>query len=104
VEHYVLYHAFTHTTHYTAAQVPEHLLKDYVYKTLKSFDDIWAFKKNFTIQMALHSYLSYLLNIGERHLYKNSFNKHSGRVISDEFYPSYNEHFLIDRYVCVWCV
>ena len=79
-----------------ARVVPDYILSRFVSRTVRSPDQLWAFKKEFAAQVALSGYLSHIMNIGDRSLHKLSFSKKSARIINSEFYPAYNSFCIID--------
>eukprot|EP00466_Bigelowiella_natans_P000476 jgi/Bigna1/33130/e_gw1.1.3.1 len=76
--------------------VPDYILSRFIDRVVRAPDQYWAFKKEFAAQIAISGFLSYIMNIGDRSLYKLSFSKKSGRIINSEFYPAYNAYYLID--------
>jgi transformation/transcription domain-associated protein len=79
-----------------AYQVPDTLLSQYMYRNICSSDQMWAFKKTFTTQIALTGLLCYLLRIGDRSLHKITLWRNSGQLIHSEFFPSYNPQGQIE--------
>jgi len=78
--------------------VPDYLLSRYIHRSLPAQDQLWAFKKEFAAQLALHGFLSYVLKIGDRSLQKMAFFKQSGRVVNVEFYPAYGDQLSIENH------
>jgi transformation/transcription domain-associated protein len=72
--------------------VPDTLLTRYVCSMLPSADHVWNFKKQFAVQLAMSSLMSYCLCIGEQSPHRMLFNKSNGRIYSPEFRPGYNQN------------
>ena len=85
-----LYHDITTTL------VPDTLFSAFAHRAFPNLTQLFAFRMEFSRQLALAGYLSYLLKIGERAPHKLSLHQQSGRLVNTDFYPSYNEQQLID--------
>ncbi|KAK1363493.1 Histone acetyltransferase SAGA, TRRAP/TRA1 component, PI-3 kinase superfamily [Heracleum sosnowskyi] len=72
------------------------IFSKYMYKTLSNVNHMWAFKRQFTIQLALSCFLSYVLHIGGRSPDRILFAKNSGKVFQTDFHPVYNDNGIID--------
>lgn len=71
-------------------------LERYMSQSLISLEQLWTFKKHFAQQMAMSSFLSYTMKVGDRVPYKISFSRRSGCVINSEFYPCYNSSGMVE--------
>jgi len=67
--------------------VNDNIFSQYMYKTLPSGNHLWAFKKQFAIQLALSCFMSYMLQIGGRSPNKILFAKNSGKIFQTDFHP-----------------
>lgn len=76
--------------------VNDSILSQYVYKTLLSGNHIWAFKKQFAIQLALSSFMSFMLQIGGRSPNKILFAKNTGKIFQTDFHPAYDANGMIE--------
>uniref|UniRef100_A0A7N0UBU8 Non-specific serine/threonine protein kinase n=1 Tax=Kalanchoe fedtschenkoi TaxID=63787 RepID=A0A7N0UBU8_KALFE len=76
--------------------VGEGILSQYMYKTLLSGNHMWAFKKQFAIQLALSSFMSYMLQIGGRSPNKILFAKNTGKIFQTDFHPAYDANGIIE--------
>jgi transformation/transcription domain-associated protein len=72
------------------------MLSEHYHRTLLSYDEYWAMRKEFARQFALSAFLTYILQIGDRTLHKISISSESGRMLNWEFYPNYNSQLHID--------
>ncbi|OQR96405.1 phosphatidylinositol kinase (PIK-L3) [Achlya hypogyna] len=69
--------------------VSEHLLAKYLHRTIPHADDLFQFRNVFASHLALTSFLSYALHVGERTPHKVVFSRATGRVVSCEVRPNY---------------
>ncbi|RYQ79865.1 hypothetical protein Ahy_Scaffold1g106653 isoform A [Arachis hypogaea] len=76
--------------------VTDNIFSQYMYKTLPSGNHMWAFKKQFAIQLALSSFMSYMLQIGGRSPNKILFAKNTGKIFQTDFHPAYDVNGLIE--------
>lgn len=76
--------------------VNEGIFSQYMYKTLLSGNHMWAFKKQFAIQLALSSFMSYMLQIGGRSPNKIYFAKNTGKIFQTDFHPAYDANGMIE--------
>ncbi|CAM8905182.1 unnamed protein product [Rhodiola kirilowii] len=83
-------------TEITKTYVSEGILSHYMYKTLLSGNDLWAFKKQFAIQLALSNLVSYMLQIGGRSPNKILFAKNTGKIFQTDFHPAYDANGIIE--------
>ncbi|KAL5822462.1 hypothetical protein ACOSQ3_020378 [Xanthoceras sorbifolium] len=80
----------------TKSFVTEGIFSQYMYKTLPSGNHMWAFKKQFAIQLALSSFMSFLLQIGGRSPNKILFAKNTGKIFQTDFHPAYDLNGMIE--------
>ncbi|EPS72877.1 hypothetical protein M569_01879, partial [Genlisea aurea] len=76
--------------------VTEGIFSQYMYKTLSSGNHTWAFKKQFAVQLALSSFMSYMLQIGGRSPNKILFAKNTGKIFQTDFHPAYDANGMIE--------
>lgn len=76
--------------------VTDNIFSQYMYKTLPSGNHTWAFKKQFAIQLALSSFMSFMLQIGGRSPNKILFAKNTGKIFQTDFHPAYDANGLIE--------
>ncbi|MBA0551632.1 hypothetical protein Golob_022508 [Gossypium lobatum] len=57
---------------------------------------MWAFKKQFAIQLALSSFMSFMLQIGGRSPNKILFAKNTGKIFQTDFHPAYDVNGMIE--------
>ncbi|CAL0331914.1 unnamed protein product [Lupinus luteus] len=76
--------------------VTDNIFSQYMYKTLPSGNHIWAFKKQFAIQLALSSFISFMLQIGGRSPNKILFAKNTGKIFQTDFHPTYDANGSIE--------
>ncbi|CAI0392859.1 unnamed protein product [Linum tenue] len=76
--------------------VTDSIFSQYMYKTLPSGNHIWAFKKQFATQLALSSFMSYMLQIGGRSPNKILFAKNTGKIFQTDFHPTYDANGLVE--------
>ncbi|ERN04635.1 hypothetical protein AMTR_s00268p00016240 [Amborella trichopoda] len=80
----------------TKSYVNENVFSQYMYKTLPSGNHLWAFKKQFAVQLALSSFMSYILQIGGRSPNKILFAKNTGKIFQNDFHPAYDANGMIE--------
>ncbi|KAK6922606.1 Phosphatidylinositol 3-/4-kinase, catalytic domain [Dillenia turbinata] len=80
----------------TKTYVSDGILSQYMYKTLLSGKQMWAFEKQFAIQLALSSFMSYMLQIGGRSPNKILFAKNTGKLFQTDFHPAYDANGMIE--------
>lgn len=76
--------------------VNDNIFSQYMYKTLPNGNHLWAFKKQFAIQLALSCFMSYMLQIGGRSPNKILFAKNSGKIFQTDFHPAYDANGMIE--------
>ncbi|OMO57052.1 hypothetical protein CCACVL1_26034 [Corchorus capsularis] len=76
--------------------VTDGIFSQYMYKTLPSGNHMWAFKKQFAIQLALSSFMSFMLQIGGRSPNKILFAKNTGKIFQTDFHPAYDANGMIE--------
>ncbi|ONK62905.1 uncharacterized protein A4U43_C07F9340 [Asparagus officinalis] len=76
--------------------VNDNIFSQYMYKTLPSGNHLWAFRKQFAIQLALSCFMSYMLQIGGRSPNKILFAKNSGKIFQTDFHPAYDANGMIE--------
>lgn len=76
--------------------VHDNIFSQYMYKILPSGNHLWAFKKQFAIQLALSSFMSYMLQIGGRSPNKILFAKNTGKIFQTDFHPAYDVNGMIE--------
>jgi transformation/transcription domain-associated protein len=67
-----------------------------MYKTLPTCNHLWTFKKQFAAQLALSSFMSYMLHIGARSPNKTLFATNTGKIFQNDFHPTYNDNGLVE--------
>ncbi|KAK4258368.1 hypothetical protein QN277_007826 [Acacia crassicarpa] len=80
----------------TKTLVTDNIFSQYMYKTLPSGNHMWAFKKQFAIQLALSSFMSFMVQIGGRSPNKILFAKNTGKIFQTDFHPAYDVNGLIE--------
>lgn len=80
----------------TKKYVSDGIFSQYMYKTLLSGNHMWAFKKQFAIQLALSSFMSFMLQIGGRSPNKILFAKNTGKIFQTDFHPAYDANGMIE--------
>ncbi|CAN1122507.1 Transformation/transcription domain-associated protein [Linum perenne] len=80
----------------TKTLVTDSIFSQYMYKTLPSGNHMWAFKKQFATQLALSSFMSYMLQIGGRSPNKILFAKNTGKIFQTDFHPTYDANGLVE--------
>lgn len=80
----------------TKSYVSDGIFSQYMYKTLLSGNHMWAFKKQFAIQLALSSFMSFMLQIGGRSPNKILFAKNTGKIFQTDFHPAYDANGMIE--------
>ncbi|KAJ0907922.1 putative non-specific serine/threonine protein kinase [Helianthus annuus] len=82
--------------HITKDYVFDSIFSQYMYKTLLNGNHMWAFKKQFAIQLALSSFTSFMLQIGGRSPNKILFAKNTGKIFQTDFHPAYDANGMIE--------
>ncbi|KAI9394585.1 hypothetical protein POPTR_005G114300v4 [Populus trichocarpa] len=80
----------------TKIYVSDGIFSQYMYKTLLNGNHMWAFKKQFAIQLALSSFMSFMLQIGGRSPNKILFAKNTGKIFQTDFHPAYDANGMIE--------
>ncbi|GLU19769.1 hypothetical protein SLE2022_359970 [Rubroshorea leprosula] len=83
-------------TDITKTLVTDGIFSQYMHKTLQSGNHMWAFKKQFAIQLALSSFMSFMLQIGGRSPNKILFAKNTGKIFQTDFHPAYDANGMIE--------
>ncbi|GAB2260071.1 hypothetical protein Droror1_Dr00010926 [Drosera rotundifolia] len=76
--------------------VPDNILTQFIYKTLINGHHLWAYKKQFAIQVALSCFISYMLQIGARTPNKILFSRTTGKIFQLDFHPAYDANGMIE--------
>ncbi|KAK4773935.1 hypothetical protein SAY87_028954 [Trapa incisa] len=76
--------------------VTDNIFSQYMYKILQNGNHIWAFKKQFAVQLALSSFMSFMLQIGGRSPNKILFAKNTGKIFQTDFHPAYDANGMIE--------
>ncbi|KAJ4713985.1 transformation/transcription domain-associated protein-like [Melia azedarach] len=76
--------------------VSESIFSQYMYKTLLNGNHMWAFKKQFAVQLALSGFMSFMLQIGGRSPNKILFAKNTGKIFQTDFHPAYDANGMIE--------
>jgi transformation/transcription domain-associated protein len=76
--------------------VSEHLLSKYLHQMIPHCDDLFQFRNVFTTHLALTSFLTYVMHVGERTPHKLIFSKDTGRIISCEIRPNYASSGVVE--------
>ncbi|CAM8985650.1 unnamed protein product [Rhodiola kirilowii] len=80
----------------TKTHVSDGIMSHYMYKTLLNGNHMWAFKKQFAVQLALSSFVSYMLQIGGRSPNKILFAKNTGKIFQTDFHPAYDANGIVE--------
>ncbi|CAI9110926.1 OLC1v1011036C1 [Oldenlandia corymbosa var. corymbosa] len=80
----------------TKNHVSDSIFSQYMYKTLLNGNHLWAFKKQFAVQLALSSFMSFMLQIGGRSPNKILFAKNTGKIFQTDFHPAYDANGMIE--------
>ncbi|KAJ4844568.1 hypothetical protein Tsubulata_023584 [Turnera subulata] len=76
--------------------VSDGIFSQYMYKILLNGNHMWAFKKQFAVQLALSSFMSFMLQIGGRSPNKILFAKNTGKIFQTDFHPAYDASGMIE--------
>ncbi|GMF35264.1 unnamed protein product [Phytophthora fragariaefolia] len=76
--------------------VPETLLAKYVHGISAHSDAYFQFRGEFTKHLALSSFLSYALFVGDRAPHRVLFSRRTGRVVSTELRPGYASSGILE--------
>ncbi|KAK1948059.1 Transcription-associated protein 1 [Phytophthora citrophthora] len=76
--------------------VPETLLAKYVHGISAHSDAYFQFRSEFTKHLALSSFLSYALFVGDRAPHRVLFSRRTGRVVSTELRPGYSSSGILE--------
>ncbi|KAK8962950.1 hypothetical protein KSP40_PGU020559 [Platanthera guangdongensis] len=83
-------------TEITRNVVNDNIFSQYMYKTIPNGNHLWAFKKQFAVQLALSCFMSYMLQIGGRSPNKTLFAKNTGKIFQTDFHPAYDSNGMIE--------
>jgi transformation/transcription domain-associated protein len=76
--------------------VPETLLAKYVHGISAHSDAYFQFRSEFTKHLALSSFLSYALFVGDRAPHRILFSRRTGRIVSTELRPGYASSGILE--------
>ncbi|RLN91504.1 hypothetical protein BBJ28_00006450 [Nothophytophthora sp. Chile5] len=79
-----------------SGHVPETLLAKYVHGISAHSDAYFQFRSEFTKHLALSSFLSYALFVGDRAPHRVLFSRRTGRVVSTELRPGYASSGILE--------
>ncbi|KAI9362472.1 kinase-like domain-containing protein [Zopfochytrium polystomum] len=68
--------------------VPENILSNFMIKSMETYSDLWHIRKQFTLQMAAVSFMTFVLCIGHRYPQKMHIAMQSGNIWSSDMLPS----------------
>jgi transformation/transcription domain-associated protein len=77
--------------------VPDSILTKYFQSSMSSVEHLWHFKKQFSKQMSISSFLCFILRVGDRYPHKLIFSRSTGEITQSEFHPSYNNQGMIEN-------
>lgn len=72
----------------TAKMIPDCILKNYFFRSMKSASDLWYFRKRTTIQFASFIFMSYTFSLSFRSPQRITFDRSSGAVYTADMFPS----------------
>uniref|UniRef100_K3WPN5 Uncharacterized protein n=1 Tax=Globisporangium ultimum (strain ATCC 200006 / CBS 805.95 / DAOM BR144) TaxID=431595 RepID=K3WPN5_GLOUD len=78
------------------SHVPETLLSKYIHGISANSDAFFQFRNEFTKHLALSSFLSYALFVGDRAPHRILFSRRTGRVVSTEMRPAYASSGILE--------
>ena len=76
--------------------LPCYSLKNFIHKFIINSDEIFIFRKQFSISFALNNFMNYSFRIYDRFLNKISVNKESGSLTFHDSKINLNESFIND--------
>lgn len=68
--------------------VPKTILSTYFESRMKSYIELWTFRKRFTRQMAAVTFMTHLMSIGHRYPQKIHISCTTGNIWASELMPS----------------
>ncbi|KAI7948232.1 hypothetical protein MJO29_009897 [Puccinia striiformis f. sp. tritici] len=71
-----------------AKVMPDCILKNYFFKSMKTAGDLWYFRKRMTIQYASFIFISYIFSLSSRTPHRITFDRASGAVFTTDMFPS----------------
>eukprot|EP00253_Pinus_taeda_P027347 PITA_27347 len=80
----------------TSKFVEENVFYQYMCRTLPSRSHLWTFRKQFSVQLALSGFMSYVLQIGRQTPNKILFAKNTGKVSHIDFHPAYDANGMTE--------
>ncbi|CAN8229179.1 unnamed protein product [Cochlearia groenlandica] len=80
----------------TRSIVSDSIFSQYMYKISMSGSHLWAFKKQFAVQLAVSNFMSFILQIGGRSPNKILFAKNTGKILQTDFHPAYDSNGMIE--------
>lgn len=78
-------------------RVPDTIFFNHFNRLLSSADQFFVFRREFGKQLALTSFLSYILSISDRALYKICVSQRSARITNADFFAQYSNSFLLEQ-------
>lgn len=86
-------HAYTEIT---KNLVNDNIFSQYMNKILMTGSHLWAFKRQFAIQLALSCFASFTLQIAGRSPNKILFARNTGKIFQTDFHPVYDAYGMIE--------
>eukprot|EP01102_Stenamoeba_stenopodia_P009572 TRINITY_DN2839_c0_g1_i2.p1 TRINITY_DN2839_c0_g1~~TRINITY_DN2839_c0_g1_i2.p1 ORF type:complete len:406 (+),score=107.21 TRINITY_DN2839_c0_g1_i2:627-1844(+) len=89
----------------TLKNIPDNVLSRFVFRNMSSslntpspsFNNLFTFKKNFTTQYAVSSFIGYIMGIGNRSTQTVYFSQSTGDVLQIDFFPVFNYSGIIEN-------
>ncbi|PLW40616.1 hypothetical protein PCANC_13021 [Puccinia coronata f. sp. avenae] len=72
----------------TTKLIPDTILKNFFYKSMRTAGDLWYFRKRMTIQYASFIFVSYIFSLSLRYPHRITFDRSSGAVFTTDMFPS----------------
>ncbi|WAR58696.1 hypothetical protein PtB15_10B34 [Puccinia triticina] len=72
----------------TAKLMPDSILKNYFFRSMKTAGDLWLFRKRMTIQYASFIFISYIFSLSLRTPHRIAFDRSSGAIFTTDMFPS----------------
>ena len=73
--------------HIRSKMVPDTIMLDYFRRSSNSYMDFWIFRKQFSLQYAGLIFMTYIMNINNRHPHKLNISRSTGQTLGTEMLP-----------------
>ncbi|KAI0320805.1 FAT domain-containing protein [Amylostereum chailletii] len=78
-----------------AHMVPETVLSQYMFRTMSTPSDLWRMRKQFTLQIASTSFMTYILSITSRVPARFNLSRRTGMISMSDLFPGFHKQTAV---------